>query len=149
MKISYNWLKEYVKNLPRPEKLADLLTMHSFEVEGIEKVSNDYVLDVDILPNRAHDCLSHVGVAREAAALTNGKFQVSSFKLQESKLKVEDFMSVEVKDSELCPRYTARVITDIRVGPSPKWLQERLKTVGQQPINNIPIYKDISLTSNY
>jgi phenylalanyl-tRNA synthetase beta chain len=137
MKISYNWLKEYVKNLPNPEKLADLLTMHSFEVEGIEKVGNDYVLDIDVLPNRAHDCLSHIGVARECAALISGKLRVTDYKLQESKVKVENFVSVEVKDSELCPRYTARVMTDIKVGPSPKWLRERLEAVGQQSINNI------------
>jgi len=137
MKVSYNWLKEYVKDLPKPEKLADLLTMHAFEVEGIEKMGNDYIFDIDILPNRAHDCLSHIGVAREVAALTNSKLQVTSYKLQESKLKVEDFVKVEIKDSDLCPRYTARVITDIKVGPSPKWLQERLRAVGQQSINNI------------
>jgi phenylalanyl-tRNA synthetase beta chain len=137
MKISYNWLKEYVKNLPKPEKLAELLTMHSFEVEGIEKVSNDYVLDVDILPNRAHDCLSHIGIAREVAALTDSKLQVTSYELRESKLRAEDFIGVKIEDTELCSRYTARVITDIKVGPSPKWLRERLEAVGQQSINNI------------
>lgn len=145
MKISYNWLKEYVKNLPKPEKLADLLTMHSFEVEGIEKVGNDYVLNIDVLPNRAHDCLSHIGVAREAAAVSGLRFKVpalpagrQSLKLSEDRsLKTGDFVSIEVKDSELCPRYTARVITDIKVGPSPKWLRERLEAVGQQSINNI------------
>ena len=138
MKISYNWLKEYVKNLPKPEKLADFLTMHSFEVEGIEKIGNDYVLDIDVLPNRAHDCLSHIGIAREVAIVSSLKFKVQSLKLSEDRsLKTEDFVEVEVKDSELCPRYTARVITDIKVGPSPKWLKERLEAVGQQSINNI------------
>jgi len=138
MKISYNWLKEYVKNLPKPEKLADFLTMHSFEVEGIEKVGNDYVLDIDVLPNRAHDCLSHIGIAREVATVSSLRFKVPSLKLSEDRsLKTGDFVSVEVKDSELCPRYTARVITDIKVGSSPKWLRERIEAVGQQSINNI------------
>ena len=143
MKISYNWLKEYVKNLPKPEKLADLLTMHSFEVEDMLEVrlptgKLDFVFDIDILPNRAHDCLSHIGVARECSALLNSKLEIRNPKLiEDKKLKVENFVDVEVKDSELCPRYTARVITDIKVGPSPKWLQGRLKAVGQQPINNI------------
>ena len=143
MKISYNWLKEYVKNLPKPEKLADLLTMHSFEVEDMLEVQLptgklDFVFDIDILPNRAHDCLSHIGVARECSALLNSKLEIRNPKLiEDKKLKVENFVDVEVKDSELCPRYTARVITDIKVGPSPKWLQGRLKAVGQQPINNI------------
>ncbi len=152
MLISYNWLKEYVENLPKPEKLADLLTMHSFEVEWIERVGNDHVLDIDVLPNRAHDCLSHIGVARECAALLNSKFQspclagsprceagrqAKSKVTEDKKLKVEDFVGVEVKDAELCPRYTARVITDIKVGPSSQWMQKRLRAVGQKPINNI------------
>ena len=121
MKISYNWLKEYIKNLPKPEKLADLLTMHSFEVEAIEKIGNDYVFDIDILPNRAHDCLSHIGVARECAAINNLKFKIKNLKLIENKeLDVKNFVGVDVKDLEACPRYTARVITNIKVGPSPQ-----------------------------
>ena len=79
MLISYNWLKEYVKNLPKPEKLADLLTMHSFEVESVEKVGNDYVLDIDILPNRAHDCLSFIGVARSVAVITKLYIKIKDF----------------------------------------------------------------------
>lgn len=137
MKTSYNWLKEYVKNLPKPDKLADLLTIHSFEVKGIKKVANDYVLDIDILPNRAHDCLSHIGIAREYAALTGNKLQPPTSKFQESKEKTKNFVKVEVKDNEACPRYTARLISNIKVGSSPRWLQERLKVLGQKPINNI------------
>jgi len=138
MKISYNWLKEYVKNLPKPEKLAELLTMHSFEVKNLEKIRNDWILDIDILSNRAHDCLSHIGVARECAVLLKSKVQSPKSKvIEDKKLKVGDFVSVKVKDRELCSRYTARVITDIKVGPSPKWLQEKLEAIGQQPINNV------------
>ena len=139
MTISYNWISEYIKNkLPKPEKLADLLTMHSFEVQNIEKRDNNYVFNIDILPNRAHDCLSHIGVAKECSALLNNKLQIPKSKLKEDrKLKTDDFINVEVKDKNACPRYTARVITDIKVGPSPKWIQERLKTIGQKPINNI------------
>ena len=138
MKVSYNWLKEYVSNLPKPEKLAELLTMHSFEVESVEKIRNDHVLDIDVLPNRAHDCLSHIGVARECAALLKSKVQSSKPKvIEDKKLKVDNFVGVEVKNKKLCPRYTARVMTNIKVGPSPQWMQERLKAVGQKPINNI------------
>ncbi len=137
MKISYNWLKEYVKALPQPEKLADLLTMHSFEVENIEKIGKDYVLDIDVLPNRAHDCLSHIGVARECSALLNYKLQITRPKLKENIKKVEEFVKVEVKDTQACPRYTARVIANIKVGPSPEWLKQRLKALDQKSINNI------------
>lgn len=138
MKISYNWLKEYVSKLPKPEKLADLLTMHSFEVKEIQKTGKDWILDIDVLSNRAHDCLSHIGVVRECAALLGFKFQVSGFRLNEDKkLQAKDFISVEIKDVELCPRYCARIITDIKIGSSPKWLKEKLESIGQQPINNV------------
>src|SRR4030042_5072021 len=138
MKVSYNWLTEYVEKLPKPEKLADLLTMHSFEVKDIGKQGNDYLLDIDGLPNRAHDCLSYIGIARECSAVANLKFKIKNLKLNEAKdLNVKDFIDVKVIDKEACPRYTARVISGIKIGPSPKWIQKRLKTMGQKPINNV------------
>jgi len=139
MKISYNWLKEYVQGrMPEPEKLAELLTMHSFEVSEVKKIGNDFVLDIDVTPNRAGDCFSHLGIARECAALKNSKFQIPNSKLVEDKtLRAKDFVSVEVKNKVACPRYTARVITDVKIGPSPKWIRERLKVCGLRPINNI------------
>src|SRR3989344_2974337 len=139
MKVSYNWLQEYISGkLPKPEKVAELLTMHSFEVESVEKVGKDSVLDVAVLPNRAHDCLSHIGVAKELGALL--KFKVKSLKLkvrEENKLKTSNYLNVEIKDLEKCPFYSARVILDVKVGPSPKWLKERLETLGQKSINNV------------
>ena len=92
--------------------------MHSFEVESVEKVGKDSVLDVAVLPNRAHDCLSHIGVAKELGALL--KFKVKSFKLkvrEENKLKTSNYLNVEIKDLEKCPFYSARVILDVKVGP--------------------------------
>jgi len=157
MKISYNWIKEYIHKLPKPEKLAEILTMHSFEVKEVKRVrllsgKSDFVLDIDILPNRAHDCLSHIGIARECIALINSNFPTSlvgkqfshlfnkqkdsKFK-ENKKLKTNDFIKVEVKDNKLCPRYMARAITDIKVRPSPKWLRERLEILDQKSINNI------------
>ena len=139
MKISYDWLQSFFqKKLPNPEKLADLLTKHSFETEFVRQIGNDYLLDVDVLPNRAHDCLSHLGVAREIAAFTNSKFQIpNSKKIQNSKFKIQNFLKVKVEDKKDCPRYTARGVIDVKVDSSPKWLQERLKTCGLRPISNI------------
>ncbi len=138
MKFSYNWLKDYVKKLPKPEKLAELLTMHSFEVGEVKKIGQDWVLDIDVLPNRAGDCFSHLGVARECSALTISNFQFPISKLKEDKnLKAKDFVAVEVKNKRACPRYTIRVVTDVKVGSSPKWLKNRLKLCGLKPINNI------------
>ena len=76
MKFSYNWLQSFFTNkLPEPNKLAELFDMHSFEVESVEKKKKDYVLDIDVLPNRAHDCLCHIGVAREISAILNLKYE--------------------------------------------------------------------------
>ena len=145
MKFSYSWLKEYVKKLPRPEKLANLLTMHSFEVREIEKSGNDYLLDIDVLPNRAHDCLCYLGVAKECAALVKSKVKIRPLtggiqgsKLTESKnLKTLNFISVEVKEKTSCPRYTVRIISGVKIGPSPEWLKNKIKAIGQKPINNV------------
>lgn len=139
MIFSYNWLQSFFKKkLPKPEKLAELLTVHSFEVGEVKKAGSDWALDIDVLPNRAPDCFSHLGIAREIAAITNSKLKTQNSKLIEEKnLKAKDFVSVEVKNKEVCPRYTARVITDVKITSSPRWIQKRLKVCGLRPINNI------------
>jgi len=140
MKISYNWLQGLVgKKLPAPDKVAELLTFHSFEVESINKNGSDWVLDIDILPNRAHDCLSHLGIAREIAVLLKYPFKETNYKekIKEDKKMASELIEVKVEDQKLCPRYTARVIIDVEVGPSPQWIQERLKVCGLKPISNI------------
>ena len=137
MNSSYNWLKQYVR-LPKPEKLAEILTMHAFEVESIKKVKSDYVLDIDVLPNRGPDCFSHIGMAREIAAITNVKLDVPKSELKEDKeVKAKDLFSVFVEDKKDCIRYTARVIVNVKIKESPKWIKERLIACGLKPINNI------------
>jgi len=139
MKFSYNWLQDYIKGkLPKPEKLAEVLTMHSFEVEAVEKKGNDFILDIDVLPNRASDCFSHLGIARECGALLKSEIRNPKSEIKEDKnIKSRDFVSVEVKDKRACPRYTVRVIADVKVGQSPNWTKDRLKVCGLKPINNI------------
>ncbi|MBI5913284.1 phenylalanine--tRNA ligase subunit beta [Candidatus Azambacteria bacterium] len=139
MKVSYKWLQEYIaKKLPTPEKTAALLTMHAFEVEGIEKAKGDAVLDIKVLPNRAHDCLSHYGIARELAAIVKTEAKHALIKMKEQKkVKAKDGLKVAVREPELCARYTARVIYGVKIAPSPKWLVERLEALGQRSINNI------------
>jgi len=141
MKISYNWLQSFFsKKLPAPEKLADLLTMHSFETEMVGKKNSDYVLDVDVLPNRAHDCLSHNGIAREVSVLLGYSFNLVDYRKkikEDSKKLANKLVKVEVKDKELCSRYVARVIDNVKIGLSPEWMQERLKACGLRPINNV------------
>jgi phenylalanyl-tRNA synthetase beta chain len=141
MKISYNWLQSFFqKRLPEPAKLADLLTMHAFEAEVAGRVGKDVVLEIDVLPNRAHDCLSYWGIGREVAALLKHPFKLVDYgkKIKESSQETaSQFVKVEVQDKKLCPRYTARVINNVKVGPSPQWLQERLRVNGLRPISNI------------
>ena len=112
--------------------------MHSFEISEVKRVGKDFSLDIDILPNRGPDCFSHLGVAREIAAILNCKLKIVDSKLKEDKkLKARDFVSVEVKNKIACPRYTARVVSGVKITPSPKWLKERLKVCGIKPINNV------------
>jgi len=141
MKISYNWLQSFFnKKLPAVEKLAELLTMHSFETEVIGKDNSDHILDIDVLPNRAHDCLSYNGIAREISVLLGYEFNLVDYskKLKEDSDKLaNELVEVEIKEKELCPRYVARVISDVKIESSPRWIQERLKVCGLRPINNV------------
>jgi phenylalanyl-tRNA synthetase beta chain len=97
---------------------------------------DDTVLEVEVTPNRA-DCLSVVGVARELAALTGVRFLPPDPSLDEADPPASALARVRIEAPDLCPRFTARVISDVRVGPSPAWLQARLRAVGLRPISNV------------
>ncbi len=138
MKFSYNWLKKYIDIKLSPEKLAELLTLCSFESGVFKKAGGDAILDVDILPNRAHDSLSHYGLAKEIALLTKKSLKkLKTEFLEDSKIKSSNFISVNITDETLCPRYIAKILLDIKVGPSPKWLQGELIKFNIKPHNNI------------
>ncbi len=96
----------------------------------------DSVVDFEITPNRP-DCLSMLGMAREAAAVFGKKMKYPDTAVQNETGSAEDYISVEVKRPDLCPRFTARVIKNVKIGPSPWWLQKRLMHGGMRPINNI------------
>lgn len=96
----------------------------------------DFILDLEITPNRP-DCLSVLGVAHEIAALTGQKVTEPSLEYPETNDLIESKCKIQVLDQQLCPRYTASLITDITVKPSPMWLQQRLIRVGMRPINNV------------
>ncbi len=96
----------------------------------------DWVLDLSPTPNRG-DCLSVLGVAREVAALTEAPLKVPKVSLEEEAVPVEDFISVEILDPDLCPRYTARYLWDVKIGPSPLWMRLRLERSGIRAINNV------------
>lgn len=136
MKLSFNSLKDYVDVNVSPEELARDLTLFGHEVEDMEKVGDDVVLNLEITPNRG-DCLSVIGLAREVAALYNLKLKTQSLKLQEKTENIDKDINIKVADAKICPRYTARIIDNIKVQESPKWLKDKLAVYGFRPINNI------------
>lgn len=138
MLFSYNWLKDYVKNLPKPDKLAELLTLHFAEAEEVNKIMGDFVFNIDIRPNRAADCFSHLGIAREISAITNTILQLPVIKAPVlGDIKTADLVEINVQDKPACHRYAVKAVTNVKIGPSPKWLQDRLKVCGMRSINNI------------
>lgn len=96
----------------------------------------DTVIDLEITPNRP-DCLSMVGFAREVGAMYGLDWREPAAQLEEADESIEGQVSVVIDDAERCPRYTARLIKGVKVGPSPDWLVERLTAIGQRSINNI------------
>jgi phenylalanyl-tRNA synthetase beta chain len=95
----------------------------------------EVVFDLEITPNRP-DCLSVIGIAREIAALYNTDLKIPSVEFAESDTDVNTEATVEIKDPDLCPRYTARVLKDVKIGPSPEWMQKLLTLADIRPINN-------------
>ncbi len=133
MKASYNWLKEFVDfNLP-PVDLAHTLTMAGFEVEVIEEVDLDTVYDIGVTPNRP-DCLSIRGLAREISAILELPIKEITAEIHGG---AGEAPSIEIESPELCPRYSSRIIHDVKSGPSPEWLVKRLESCGIRSTSNI------------
>src|SRR5262245_25077282 len=123
MKISYNWAKEFVNLELAPRDLAAKLTMAGLAVDSVEPHGDDSILEFDLTSNRP-DCLSHLGIAREAAAVCGKPLRLPRIELSESKTKSGEVAAVEILNPDLCPRYSARVIRGVKMGPSPAWLVE-------------------------
>ncbi len=136
MKISYNWLREFVEIDLSPRDLAAKLTMVGLAVDAVEPQGEDFVLEFDLTSNRP-DGLSHLGIAREAAVVCGKKLRMPKSNFKHSKGLTGEVASVEILNPELCPRYTARVIKDVKIGPSPQWLVDRLESLGQRSVNNV------------
>lgn len=97
---------------------------------------DDVIFEIDLTPNRA-DCLSILGVAREVAALCQAPFHEPQVRLTDDGAPISSLTSIAIDAPDLCPRYAARIIQDVRIGPSPVWMQVRLHKLGLRPINNI------------
>lgn len=97
---------------------------------------NDVILEIAITPNRP-DALSHIGIARDLSAIFNRELHIPEINLKESKKKASDIASVEIIDTNNCPRYSAKVILNVEVKDSPEWLKNKLSKIGLRPINNV------------
>ncbi len=137
MKISHDWLQSYFKEkIPSADKLSELFNMHAFEVEGVEKQSGDTVLDIKVLPDRAHYALSHRGIAQEVQVITGLKMSA----IHPSAVHVEKTVvspDVKIYEKKLCNRYVACRINDVVVEDSPDFLKEKIEVLGQRSINTI------------
>ena len=102
----------------------------------LQEYLGDVIFDLDITPNRP-DCLSTIGIAREIAALTGEKLCLPEIHYAEMEEPIDSFVTIDIIEPDLCPRYCASLITGIKIAPSPNWLQQRLRNCGMRPINNV------------
>jgi phenylalanyl-tRNA synthetase beta chain len=136
MRISTEWLGDFLQPVPPAADAGETLTLGGFPVEEFFTVNGVDAIEVEVTSNRP-DLLSHVGVARELAALGKGTFSVQDATPAETAEQAAGVVEVEIDDETLCPHYTARILRGVTIGPSPDWLVRRLEQVGLRPINNV------------
>jgi phenylalanyl-tRNA synthetase beta chain len=140
MKISYNWLQSHIAEpLPKPADLAEKIIFGAFEVENADDlevtISGDTVFEIKVLPDRAHDCLSHQGIAQEIAGLLDLTFKDAT-QLYAIPASAPTHLNIDIQ-TDLCRRYMGRIIRNVKIGPSPDWVKTFLESIGQRSINNI------------
>ena len=136
MLVSWEWLKQYVALDMSPAELAERLMMAGLNHEDTHAVGDDLAINLEVTSNRP-DCLGHLGVAREIAVLWNRALKLPAADPHQSTARVDDLAQVRVDNPRQCMRYTARVIRGVKVSPSPRWLVNRLSTIGIGAINNV------------
>ncbi len=136
MKLPVEWLREHVPTPLSDEKLAEALTMAGLEVEETTNSGQGSVFHTKVTPNRG-DWLSVVGSAREAAAALALPFLENSPPLPEEAPDVQRWAGVRVENAALCPRYAGKVVRNVRLAPSPPWMQARLTAAGMRPVNAV------------
>lgn len=135
MKFTYNWVKDYIDLKLPPDKLAEKLTMAGLEVVSLQPKDGDYLFEVEITSNRP-DWLSILGIAREIAAITGTGLKPLAVRPDKRARQLAG-MKITIENKKDCPLYTARIIRDIKVGPSVEWLRKRLELVGCRSVNNV------------
>jgi phenylalanyl-tRNA synthetase beta chain len=135
MIISLDWLGDYVRPDATAESIADRLALSGLNHESTRGIGTDTAIEIEVTSNRP-DCLGHIGVAREVAALFRVPLQLPAVGRARDDAPAPG-VTVAIADENLCPSYQARVIRGVRVGPSPRWLVDRLATVGVASVNTI------------
>jgi len=136
MKVVYSWLKDFVDVTAPPQELASRLVLSGTNIAGVETGPQGVVIDAEVSSNRP-DCLGHYGIAREVGAIYKLPLKHISPKPAESAAKASDAVKAEIQAPELCGRFTARVIRNVKIQPSPKWLKDRLEASGVASISNV------------
>ena len=136
MIVSWNWLTDYVALDMDPAELAQRLAMAGLNHESTERVGDDLAIDLEVTSNRP-DCLGHLGVAREISVLWQQPLRIPDPCPPTSGSEVAQLIKVSIACPHLCYRYTARVIRGVKIGPSPAWLANRLRSIGIAVINNV------------
>jgi phenylalanyl-tRNA synthetase beta chain len=136
MLVSFDWLKQYVPVDMPAEELARRLMFAGLNDDGVTKVGGDFCMNLEVTSNRP-DCLGIIGIAREASVLLGKPLSLPKAEPPTGKVRVNELAKVALECPELCPRYTARVIRGVKIGPSPAWMVSRLATIGVAAINNV------------
>jgi phenylalanyl-tRNA synthetase beta chain len=136
MIVSWNWLTQYVQLAMPVDVLTERLALAGLNHESTSEVGGDLAIDLEVTSNRP-DCLGHLGVAREIAVLFDTPLTVPDPQPRSSGASVEKLTSIQVEAPELCPRFTARVVSGAKIGESPWWLRKRLETLGVRAISNV------------
>jgi len=136
MRISLNWLRDYVAIEEPLPSLIDKLNLIGLLVEDWEEKDGDIILDIETYANRP-DTLGHLGVAREIAAAFGLKLQKKSWTIVEGVEETSQLVNIQIRSEDLCRRYCGLIVDEVKVGPSPAWLKSRLEAVGLKSINNV------------
>jgi phenylalanyl-tRNA synthetase beta chain len=138
MKFSKQWLQTYSKEtLKDTETLKELITLNAFEIEEVTEYEGDDILDIKVLPNRAHDALSHRGMARDVTALCNTTFVDPEMYYEGEGDAAVTPPHIVIEDTKACTRFMSVRIDGVTVTESPEWLKKRLLSIGQKSINSI------------
>lgn len=136
MKISYEWLKDFIDLAIGPAELVTLLNRLGLMVENVEEKDGDFILEIETYANRP-DTLGHLGLAREIGASLGLRLKERHWPIKEIPVPTSDLIGIEILDPDLCSRYCGIIVREVSVGPSPDWLRRRLEKVGLRSINNV------------